>query len=136
MSSVCGFYIARGFCETNQDTMYVQRNMDACASVQPSLRWKSNEYHTTRRVCTVFVDLRIQHAMRMRHIVICFMPRSTIFFHISHEWHDFRGGGELNKKCVFWFSIQLLSETILILRRNWRVVIKKSMYIGRHAMYP
>ena len=30
----------------------------------------------------VFVALRIQHAMRMRHIVICRLPRSTIFFHI------------------------------------------------------
>ena len=30
----------------------------------------------------VFVDLGIQHAMRMRHIVICDLPRSIIFFHI------------------------------------------------------
>jgi hypothetical protein len=31
----------------------------------------------------------------------------------------------LNTKCVFWFSIQLLSETFLILRRNERDMIKK-----------
>ena len=30
----------------------------------------------------VFVALGTQHAMRMRHIVICSLPRSTIFFHI------------------------------------------------------
>jgi len=30
----------------------------------------------------VFAALRIQHAMHMRHIVICALPRSTIFFHI------------------------------------------------------
>jgi hypothetical protein len=30
----------------------------------------------------VFVALGIQHAMHMRHIVICGLPHSTIFFHI------------------------------------------------------
>jgi hypothetical protein len=30
----------------------------------------------------------------------------------------------LNIKCVFWFSLQILSETFLIVRRNERAVIK------------
>ena len=30
----------------------------------------------------------------------------------------------MNIKCVFWFSLQLLSETLLILRRTDRGVIK------------
>jgi hypothetical protein len=29
----------------------------------------------------VFVALGIQHAMRVSHIVICGLPRSTVFFH-------------------------------------------------------
>jgi hypothetical protein len=30
----------------------------------------------------VFIDLVIQHATHQRHIVICGLARSTIFFHI------------------------------------------------------
>jgi hypothetical protein len=30
----------------------------------------------------VFVALGNQHAMRMRHVVNCVLPRTTIFFHI------------------------------------------------------
>jgi len=65
-----------------------------------------------------FVALIIQHGMRMRHIVICILPDSTI---LSHKGMIFAGGGGLlNTKCVVSFPLQLLSETFPILRRNER----------------
>jgi len=40
--------------------------------------------------------------MRMRLIVVCGLPRSTIFFHISHKRHDFRKKKVIEyKMCVF-----------------------------------
>jgi hypothetical protein len=59
----------------------------------------------------------------MHHIVICGLPRSTIFFHISHKRHDLKKT-LLNTKCVFWFSLLIFSEKFFILRRLKRDIIK------------
>jgi len=68
---------------------------------------------------SVFVTLGIRHAMR---IVICGLSGSTVFFffqNFSLNGTTFRGGGGfMNIKWVFWFPLQSLSETFLILRRN------------------
>jgi hypothetical protein len=55
-----------------------------CAFVQQLLQRKS--IIITQIVC-VFVALGIQHAMCLRHIVICALPRSTI---LSHKRYDIR----------------------------------------------
>jgi hypothetical protein len=69
-------------------------------------------------------SLGVQHAMRMRHIAICGLPHSTIFFpHYLINGTIF-GKTSLNTKCVFWFSLQRLFETFLILRRTERDIIK------------
>ena len=39
------------------------------------------------------------------------------------SWTDFRKKILLNTNCVFWFSLQLLSETFLILRRTQRDIV-------------
>jgi hypothetical protein len=78
----------------------------------------------------VFVALAIQHAMRMCHIVICGLPGSIIFFHLNHKRHDFRKKKSRNTEYAFWFSLQLLSETFFIVRRNKRDMIENVRYIG------
>jgi hypothetical protein len=100
--------------------MYVYRNTEGrsrnhCYSGKPLC--------ITYREC-VFVALGIQHEMRMRHIVCCGLARSKILSHILWWTARFKKKKVLNTKCVFWFSVQLLSETFLILRRTERDMIK------------
>ena len=45
------------------------------------------------------------------------------FSTLYHKRHHFRGNKILNIKCVFWFSVKLLSETFPILRRSQRDII-------------
>jgi hypothetical protein len=71
----------------------------------------------------VSVALGIQHAKRMRRIVICGVSGSNIRFHIISLTARFSGKNLLCTKCVFWFSLQLLSDTFLIPRRIRRDII-------------
>jgi hypothetical protein len=75
----------------------------------------------------------IQHAMRMRHIVICGLPCSTIFSTLSHKPHDFRKKSYWTQNVCFIFPLQILSATFLILRRTEWYLIK--MCGGHHVKY-
>ena len=80
----------------------------------------------------VFVTLGIQHAIRMSHIVIRGLPRSTIFFHmISLKARFSKKIYILIKKGVFLYSLQILSETFFILRRIERDMTKNVYWSSR-----
>jgi hypothetical protein len=71
---------------------------------------------------SVSVALVIQRAERMRRIILSSVACLALPYFItpSRNRHYFRGGKKFNLKCVLFFSLQLLSETFLILRRIQR----------------
>jgi hypothetical protein len=70
--------------------------------------------------------------IRMRQVAICGLPRSTIFFPHYHINGTIFGKTLQNIKYVLWFSVQLWSETFLILSRTERDMIKY-IYIYRSS---
>jgi hypothetical protein len=87
--------------------------------VQPLLLWISNDYYTGC-VC-VYGAFGIQHAMRMRHPVICGLPVLQYFSHLidgTISGRRRRGGGEvIEHKMYILIFLQLLPETFLIRKR-------------------
>ena len=61
----------------------------------------------------------IQHAMRMRHIVVCAMSVSTIFSHIILQTARFSKKRKIQTlKFLFWFSLQFI-EKVFHSKKNW-----------------
>ena len=95
------------------------------------MKWTSKTYYIFLCVCVrarartwtcARVASIIHHAMR-RHIDICGLSGSTIFFHQISQTTWFSGRKLLNIKCVFRFLVQLLFETFLILRIIQRDIV-------------
>ena len=77
----------------------------------------------------VYVALAIQHATHGAVFYRRLWSVCTIYFHIHHKRHAFRGE-LLVTKCVFWFSLQRLSEAFPILRRSQQDII---IYLHRFS---
>jgi len=89
----------------------------------PLLQWKSNNYYIFW-VC--IFSLGTQHVMRMRGIILSSVtcPLYHIFPHYLLNDTIFDKKEILNTKCVYWFPLQILSETFLFLRTTERDTIK------------
>jgi len=81
------------------------------------------EKHCVTYSESLFVALDIQHAKRLRHIVIYGLPGSTTFFPHYPINGTILEKVVKHKMCVSIFPTTL-SETFLILRRNERDIIK------------
>ena len=78
----------------------------------------------------MFVALGILNAKRLRRNTVASLS-VPYFLPLSHKRHDFRGEKKklLNTKCVFWYSVQILSGIFLILRITERdIIINIHMY--------
>ena len=61
--------------------------------MQPLLQWKKQKF--LYNLSVFFFSLGIWHSKSMRHIVICGLLGSTVFFHISHKRYDWEGKKKL-----------------------------------------
>ena len=93
-------------CITGQ-AMYIQRNTEAC----------SRNHHYNGRAVNITHSIA---SVNQQSSVACLpLPYCST---LSHKWEDFLKNF-LNIKLVFWFSLQLLSDTFLILRRiQWDII--------------
>jgi hypothetical protein len=102
--------------QTSRQTMYYKRNTEARSrnhcwrGEAVSIKYVQPELPSMQSACTVlFCHL---WPVWLYHIFPHYLINGTIF-----------GKKLLNIQCVFWFSLQLLSETFLIIRRIQRDIV-------------
>jgi len=81
----------------------------------------------TQSAC-VFVALGIQHAIGMRHIVICCLPRCTIFFNVISQMARFSEKKMKHNICVSSFSTTFVWN-IFHSKKNWARYHQKCLLV-------
>ena len=82
----------------------------------------------------VSVVLVIRSEKYMHHIILSFMACLAVpYFYIISWTEQFFEKNSLNIKCVFWVSLQILSETFFVLRKIQKL---PPMYTGLQAKNP
>ena len=135
-------YIVESFIWANNNkTGNVRITWHWGAFLRPLLQWKRNTYCVfwvrVRVWCVcvclcVFVALVIQHAIRMRHVVICGLSVSTIFFQLSHKRHDSRKNVTEHKMCVVIFSTTFIWN-ISHSKKNWARYDQKHILVFMYS---
>ena len=103
-----------------RQAIHVERNTESCprnhSCIGKAIRITYSEY--------VFAALGTLHVMRTGNTVVWDLSGCTICFHIISQTARFLKRKKKKKllgiKCVFWFSVQLFSETYFIPRRSER----------------
>jgi hypothetical protein len=93
--------------------------------LQSLLQWKSNNYYILW-VC-VCVALVVQHAVRMRHIVICYLSLYSVF-HINSWTARFFKKSYRKQNVCFDFLYNFCLKHFLILIRNEGDMIKNVVW--------
>jgi len=97
----------------NQQDRQCTHNITLRHIVQLLLQWKSSRYY----IFWLCVS-SLRHAACNVHVSYCHLWPAQLYCIFSHCLINGKTFKKVtNVKCVFWFSLQLLSETFLILRR-------------------
>ena len=99
--------------------------------MQPLLQWKSNK-HDAFWLCVCTLSYPACNA----HAPYCHLRPARMYNIFPHYLINGMGFRKklMNMKCMFWFSLQLLYEIFLILRRTQQDMIK-NIYTGLNVKY-
>jgi hypothetical protein len=113
-------------------TMGLHKTDNWGAFEQPLLRWTSHNYYIFW-VCFCSLTCPVRNA----HAPFCHLFSLRLYCILPHYLINgtvYRKKKLLSTKCVFWFSLQILSDTFLILKK-WSEIWSK-IYVGPRVQHP